>query len=358
LLTIAPTGTTSLMTQTTSGIEPVFRIAYKRRRKVNPNDRGATVDFTDDNGDNWQEYNVFHHKFTVWLETNGYKMEDVANYDDDALKTLIESSPYHKATAEDIDWVKKVNLQGSVQKWVDHSISATVNVPEKTPVEKVDEIYRTAWKAGCKGITVYREGSRSGVLVAGNEKDKNSFQETRAPKRPEKIQADVLKFMNNDEQWMAVVGLIDEKPYEIFTGRVADSFLLPSYIKSGRVIKGRDSRNKGRYDFQYIDKDGYRVTIEGLSRSFNPEYWNYAKLISGVLRHGMPVLDLVDLVENLNLVDESLNTWKRGVIRILTTYIPSGTAPENSTCSECGEDALVYQEGCLKCHSCGHSKCG
>ena len=359
LLTIAPTGTTSLMTQTTSGIEPAFKIAYKRRRKVNPNDRSSKIDFVDEVGDAWESYQVFHHKFKMWLEHKGYNVEEVSHMSDKDLQKIIEKSPYYKATANDIDWISKVKMQGRIQKWIDHSISATVNVPENTPEELVATIYETAWEHGCKGVTIYREGARSGVLVSAESQPEmpEDFKNTMAPKRPSVLDATVVRFMNNDEKWIAVVGLYKSRPYEIFTGRAEDSFMLPAYVKEGRVIKNKNEAGKSRYDFQYIDKDGYRIIIEGLSRSFNKEYWNYAKLISGVLRHGMPIQNAVDMVANLNLDEESLNTWKNGVIRTLMKFIPSGTSPADNHCPECGAPALVYEEGCLNCKNCGHSKC-
>lgn len=362
LLTIAPTGTTSLMTQTTSGIEPVFMVSYKRRKKINPSDKNSRTDFVDDIGDHWQEFFVFHHQFANWLELNGYDLKEVEQMDENQLNEIIAKSPYANSTARDVDWVSKVKLQGRVQKWVDHSISVTVNVPEETTEEKVNEIYRTGWESGCKGITIYRDGSRSGVLVSNDEKKKKSKQEFiaehKAPARPTSLEAEVVRFNNNEERWIAVIGLLNDRPYEIFTGRAEDAFHLPYWCKKGAVIKNKDGDGNSRYDFQFKDKDEYRITIEGLSRSFNPEFWNYAKLISGVLRHGMPLLDVVHMVENLHLSDESLNTWKNGVIRALKKYIPNGTKAMISLCGECGEDAVVYEEGCLICKSCGNSKCG
>lgn len=362
LLTIAPTGTTSLMTQTTSGIEPVFMVSYKRRKKINPNDKNTRTDFVDDLGDHWQEFFVFHHQFANWLQLNGYDLNEVEQMEEEDLAKIIANSPYAGSTAQDVDWINKVHLQGRVQKWVDHSISVTVNVPEDTTEDKVNEIYRTGWEAGCKGITIYRDGSRSGVLVDNKKEDKakeeQGIAEHKAPARPEVLEADVVRFNNNEERWLAVIGLLNDRPYEIFTGRAEDSFHLPYWCKTGYVIKNKDAEDNTRYDFQYKDKDDYRITIEGLSRSFNPEFWNYAKLLSGVLRHGMPLLDVVHMVENLHLSDESLNTWKNGVVRALKKYIPNGTKALESTCGECGEDAVIYQEGCLICKSCGNSKCG
>jgi len=357
LLTIAPTGTTSLMTQTTSGIEPVFMVSYKRRRKVNPNDKNVRVDFVDEVGDAWEEYRVFHHKFITWLDANGYNPKEVERLPEEELDKIVKKSPFYKATANDVDWVNKVKMQGAIQKWVDHSISVTVNVPEHVTEELVGEIYVTGWKSGCKGVTVYREGSRSGVLVSDSKKEEVDFTETRAPKRPRVLEADVVRFMNNHEKWIAVIGLYKGKPYEIFTGKAEEAFSLPNYVSKGWVIKNKNGEGKSRYDFQYEDKEGFKITIEGLSRSFNEEYWNYAKLISGVLRHGMPVQYAVDVVQNLNLHEESLNNWKNGVVRALKKYIPAGTQPTDKICPNCGEPTLMYEEGCLTCKSCGHSKC-
>ncbi|MEM8890539.1 MAG: adenosylcobalamin-dependent ribonucleoside-diphosphate reductase [Bacteroidota bacterium] len=359
LLTVAPTGTTSLMTQTSSGIEPVFLVSYKRRRKVNPNDKSVKVDFVDEVGDAWEEYHVFHHKFLTWLEVNGFDREEVEKLDEEELTHLIERSPYFKATSNDVDWVNKVKMQGAIQKWVDHSISVTVNVPNDISEDMVAKIYETGWEVGCKGITIYRDGSRSGVLIANNEKeaDASEFQETTAPKRPEKLEAQVVRFQNNLEKWVAVVGLLNDRPYEIFTGRAEDSFSILSQVDQGWVIKSKDEKGRNRYDFQYVDKDGYKITIEGLSRTFDKEYWNYAKLISGVLRHGMPLPFVVHMVGTLHLDAEYLNTWKNGVVRALKRFIPDGTAAVENACTECGHDSLVYQEGCLTCKNCGYTKC-
>ncbi len=358
LLTIAPTGSVSLMTQTTSGIEPVFMLTYKRRRKVNPNEKNVKVDFVDEVGDHWEEYNVFHHKFIEWLKVKGYNIDHVRKMKEDALEEIIKKSPYYKATANDIDWVAKVKMQGAVQKWVDHSISVTVNVPNKVSEDLIGNIYKTAWESGCKGVTVYREGSRSGVLVKGT-KDKNSdeLKETTAPKRPKIMEASVVRFNNNSEKWMAVVGLLYDKPYEIFTGK-AEGFYLPPYVEKGWVIKNRTEKGEKRYDFQFLDCDGYKVTIEGLSRSFNKEFWNYAKLISGILRHGMPLHAVVNLIENMSLDSDNLHTWKKGVVRALKKFIPNGTKAHGRICNNCKQDTVIYQEGCLICSSCGDSKCG
>jgi len=363
LLTIAPTGTTSLMTQTSSGVEPVFMVSYKRRRKVNPNDKQVKVDFIDEVGDSWEEYHVFHHKFMTWLEVNGYDSAKVSKMGEDDLNEIIKESPYYGATANDVDWVEKVKLQGAVQKWIDHSISVTVNVPNECSEELVNQIYLTGWEQGCKGITVYRDGSRSGVLISNDEKKEENeiitkFLETTAPKRPEKLEAEIIQFNNEKEKWIAVIGLLDGRPYEIFTGGAEESFAILSHVSNGWVIKSKSEDGKTRYDFQYEDSHGYKTTIEGLSRTFNKEYWNYAKLISGVLRHGMPLSFVVDMVNNLHLSDETLNTWKKGVARSLKKFIPDGTKPAENTCPSCNEPSLVYEEGCLNCKSCGHSKCG
>jgi ribonucleoside-diphosphate reductase alpha chain len=357
LLTVAPTGTTSLMTQTSSGLEPVFSISYKRRRKVNPNDKNARVTFTDSVGDSWEDYHVFHHAFTTWLNINGYNLEAVAAMDSAELDKIIQKSPYHRATAGDVDWISKVHLQGRVQRWVDHSISVTVNVPENTTEDMIEKIYLEGWKSGCKGMTVYREGSRSGVLISDkHDSQKVSFTETVAPKRPPVLDAIVCHFMNNEEKWVAVVGIYDNKPYEIFTGRAIDSFAILSKVTHGKVTKTKEG-GKNRYDFQYLDADGYRVTIEGLSRTFNKEFWNYARLISGVLRHGMPLPYVVSIIEQLDLDTASLNSWKNGVVRALRKFIPDGTAPTDSKCPQCETDGLVFEEGCLHCKNCGYSEC-
>jgi ribonucleoside-diphosphate reductase alpha chain len=353
LLTIAPTGTTSLMTQTTSGIEPIFSVFYKRRRKVNPNDRDVKVTFQDEVGDSWEEFIVFHHKFVDWLKLNGYDTDEVTRMGDAEIESIIAKSPYYKATANDVDWIAKVKMQGAIQKWVDHSISVTINLPSEAKEELVSELYLTAWKSGCKGATVYRDGSRSGVLIAG----KNELRPER-PKRPKVLDCDVIRFNINEEKWVAFVGLKESKPYEIFTG-IADEeiFPIPKSIIKGKIIKIKDDDSKTRYDFQYTDKYGYKKNIEGLSHMFKPEFWNYAKLISGVLRHEMPIQDVVNLVQSLNLDSESINNWKNGVERALKKYIPNGTKAKGK-CGECGSDNLVYEEGCLICKDCGSSKCG
>ncbi|MCP4309856.1 MAG: adenosylcobalamin-dependent ribonucleoside-diphosphate reductase [Bacteroidetes bacterium] len=358
LLTIAPTGTTSLMTQTTSGIEPVFLPVYKRRRKVNPNDRDANVSFVDEVGDSWEEHNVFHHNFLTWLEVNGMDPEEVKTYSDQDVQELVKRSPYHKATSNDVDWMQKVKMQGAIQRWVDHSISVTINLPSEAKEELVGELYIHAWKNGCKGATVYRDGSRTGVLVAA---DKKEDDEANFPiKRPRELEAEILRFKNNDEDWIAFIGLQDGRPYEIFTGRKEeDTFPIPSKVKKGKILKNRNEDGTKRYDFQYVDKYGYKVTMGGLSHQFNSEFWNYAKLISGVLRHGMPVMDAINLISSLRLDNESINTWSAGVVRSLKKYIPNGTkAKAGQKCEECSSDNLIYTEGCLICTDCGHSKCG
>lgn len=356
LLTIAPTGTTSLMTQTTSGIEPVFLPVYKRRRKVNPGDKDVRVDFVDEMGDHWEEYIVFHHKFKVWMESKGFSLNK--DYTQEELDDLVKKSPYYKATSNDVDWLSKVRMQGRIQKWVDHSISVTINLPSDATEELVGKLYIEAWKSGCKGVTVYRDGSRSGVLISnsGSEKKKSGF----PTKRPEKLDADVVRFQNNKEKWIAFMGLLNGKPYEIFTGLSddEDGILLPRSITRGYIIKNYDPDGNSRYDFQYINKRGYKTTIEGLSYKFNPVFWNYAKLISGTLRHGMPIHKVVELVTSLQLDNETINSWKAGVARALKKYIPNGTLAEDALCEECGSDEVVYQEGCLTCISCGSSKCG
>ena len=362
LLTIAPTGSVSILSQTTSGLEPVFAVTYKRRRKVNPSDKNAVITFTDPMGDTWEEYHVFHHKFVTWLEVQGYNLDEVSRMNEDELKKIILKSPYNKASANDIDWVAKVTMQGAVQKWVDHSISVTVNVPNDTAEELVGKIYETAWKAGCKGMTVYRDGSRDGVLVNHDNKDKkednNEFRETKAPYRPERLDAEIVRFQNDYEKWIAVVGLLNGHPYEIFTGR-ADDFWMPPWVQKGWILKNRTCADSSRYDFQFEDRQGYKVTIEGLSRSFNKEYWNYAKLISGILRHGMPLPFVVNIISKLHFEVDSINTWKNGVERALKKFIPDGTKAAERTCPKCNDiNGLIYQEGCLVCKSCGYSKCG
>ncbi len=364
MLTIAPTGSVSILTQTTSGLEPVFAVNYKRRRKVNPNDKNVKITFKDEVGDTWEEYNVFHHNFITWLTVNGFNVDEVSHMNEKDLKGIIKQSPYHKATANDVDWVAKVKMQGAVQKWVDHSISVTVNVPNDAREEMISTIYETAWKEGCKGMTVYRDGSRSGVLVNNDSKDKkkkdkgNEFVETKAPHRPDRLEADIIRFQNDHEKWVAVVGVLDGRPYEIFTG-VAEDFWVPTWVQKGWIVKTRPDGVGSRYDFQFEDRQGYKITIEALSRSFNKEYWNYAKLISGILRHGMPLPFVVNIISKLHFEVDSINTWKNGIERALKKFIPDGTKAAEHACPKCSdENGLVYQEGCLVCKSCGYSKCG
>lgn len=358
LLTIAPTGSVSICTQTSSGIEPVFMVSYRRRRKVNPNDKDAKVSFVDETGDAWEEYNVFHPKFLKWLKVNGYNVEEVKSYSAEELNPIIEKSPYYKATSNDIDWVSKVKMQGLVQKWVDHSISVTVNLPSNVNEELVSDIYKTAWESGCKGMTIYRDGSRSGVLISNEEKKQPVIQENNAPARPKRLVADIVRFQNDKEKWVAVIGLLENRPYEVFTGK-ADSLPIPTNIVKGEVEKIKGEKGRSRYDFYYVDKDGYEGYFQGLSRSFNPVYWNYAKLISGILRHGMPIQHAVNLIQDLNLDDEAINTWKNGVVRALKKYIPDGTQAKGEVCPECkSETGLIFKEGCLTCTDCGYSKCG
>lgn len=360
LLTIAPTGTTSLMTQTTSGIEPVFLPVYKRRRKVNPNDKEARVDFVDETGDSWEEYVVFHHRFKQWMEVNGFEIDK--NYSQKELDKLVKQSPYHKATSNDIDWMSKVTMQGAVQKWVDHSISVTVNLPNEATEELVGQLYLKAWEVGCKGVTVYRDGSRSGVLISNEEKkEENAITIANFPtKRPQTLQADVIRFQNNREKWIAFIGLIDGRPYEIFTGLAddEDGILIPRWVNEGLIIKNKDEEGNSRYDFCYQNQRGYKTTIEGLSHKFDPEFWNYAKLISSTLRYGMPIEKAVDLTNSLQLDNESINTWKNGVARALKRYVADGTEAKGQKCSNCSSSNLIYQEGCLTCPDCGSSKCG
>ena len=364
-LTIAPTGTTSLMTQTTSGIEPVFLPVYKRRRKVNPNDVESRVDFVDETGDAFEEYVVYHQKFLTWMQVNGIEVKD--KYTQEELDELVKKSPYYKATSNDIDWVQKVRMQGRVQKWVDHSISVTINLPSDVSESLVNELYVEAWRNGCKGCTVYRDGSRSGVLISTKKEEKKSStashymaEEERFLKRPIELDADVVRFQNNKEKWIAFIGLINGRPYEIFTGLADDEegIFCPKSVTKGKIIKAIDENGNKRYDFQFINKRGYKTTIEGLSDKFNPEFWNYAKLISGVLRYGMPIDQVLKLVGGLELDSQSINTWKMGVERALKKYLPNGTKASGQKCPNCGAETLIYQEGCLICTSCGTSKCG
>ena len=368
-LTIAPTGTTSLMTQTTSGIEPVFLPVYKRRRKVNPNDPQVHVDYEDETGDCFEEYIVYHHKFLTWMRVNGYDVNK--RYTQAEIDELVSKSPYYKATANDVDWLMKVRMQGAIQKWVDHSISVTVNLPSDVDEALVDRLYKEAWKSGCKGCTIYRDGSRSGVLVSTQKTDKKS-KEAEAPaipqcqppqvteRRPEVLECDVVRFQNNKEKWVAFVGLLDGQPYEIFTGLQDDDegIVLPKTVTKGRIIKTICPDGTKRYDFQFENKRGYKMTVEGLSEKFNKEYWNYAKLISGVLRYRMPIENVIKLVGSLQLESENINTWKVGVTRALKKYVLDGTAAHGQKCPNCGHETLVYQEGCLICKHCGSSRCG
>ncbi len=367
-LTIAPTGTTSILTQTTSGIEPVFLPVYKRRRKVNPSDKDVRVDYVDESGDSFEEYIVYHHKFITWMEANGIEVR--SDYSQEQIEELVARSPYYKATSNDVDWLNKVRMQGAVQKWVDHSISVTINLPNDISEELVGKLYVEAWRSGCKGCTVYRDGSRSGVLISlsGDGKNKKKkgeksghyiAEEEHILKRPVELEADVVRFQNNKEKWIAFIGLIDNRPYEIFTGIADDEegIFCPKSVTKGKIIKVKENGEK-RYDFQFINKRGFKTTIEGLSEKFNPEFWNYAKLISGVLRYGMPIEQVLKLVASLELDNKSINTWKMGVERALKKYLPNGTKLSGQTCPNCGQESLVYQEGCLICTNCGTSRCG
>ena len=368
-LTIAPTGTTSILTQTTSGIEPVFLPVYKRRRKVNPSDKDVRVDYVDESGDSFEEYIVYHHKFITWMEANGLEVRH--DYTQEQIEDLVARSPYYKATSNDVDWLNKVRMQGAVQKWVDHSISVTINLPNDISEEMVGKLYVEAWRSGCKGCTVYRDGSRSGVLISlsGDGKNKKKKGEKKAHymaeeehilKRPVELEADVVRFQNNKEKWIAFIGLIDNRPYEIFTGIADDDegIFCPKSVTKGKIIKAVNENGEKRYDFQFINKRGFKTTIEGLSEKFNPEFWNYAKLISGVLRYGMPIEQVLKLVASLELDNKSINTWKMGVERALKKYLPNGTKLSGQTCPNCGQESLVYQEGCLICTNCGTSRCG
>lgn len=363
-LTIAPTGTTSLMSQTTSGIEPVFMPVYKRRRKVNPNDKDVKIDFVDENGDSWEEYVVFHHKFVDWMEANGHST--IKKYTNEEIDALVEKSPYYKATSNDVDWLMKVRMQGRVQKWVDHSISVTINLPSDVSEELVGELYMEAWKSGCKGCTVYRDGSRSGVLITNEEKEETKSDEDcyELPQivtsRPTELEADVIKFQNNKEKWIAFIGLLNGRPYEIFTGLndEDDGIMIPKNVTTGKIIKAYYNDGQKHYDFQFQNRRGYKITIEGLDSKFNPEFWNYAKLISGVLRYGMPIDQVIKLVSGLELDSETINTWKNGVERALKRYLPNETEMKGQKCPVCNHESLVFEEGCLKCRNCGASKCG
>ena len=360
MLTIAPTGTTSLMSQTTSGIEPVFRPVYKRRRKINPSDKDRRAMFVDETGEKFIEYYVYHHNFVKWLDVNGYDTSKLQTISEKELDRWLQASPYYKATANDIDWVAKVKMQGAIQKWVDHSISVTVNLPNEVSEELVAQVYRTAWECGCKGVTVYRDGCRDGVLLDIKSKKRNndSFPDSQSIKRPESIPADIVRFKNGNEDWIAFVGKQDDRPYEIFTGKLEeDAMYIPRKITSGSIIKVSEKDGSKRYDFQYVDRYGYTNTIGGISRLFDEEFWNYAKLISGVLRYGMPIEKVVQLIDGLHLDSETINTWKNGVERALKQYIADGTKGKGK-CPQCGQENMAYQNGCLTCMSCGYSKCG
>ncbi|ETK12511.1 ribonucleoside-diphosphate reductase [Tannerella sp. oral taxon BU063 isolate Cell 8/11] len=361
-LTIAPTGTTSLMTQTTSGIEPVFLPVYKRRRKVNPNDTDVHIDYVDETGDAFEEYVVFHHKFVTWMLANGYPA--AKKYTSAEIDDMIAHSPYYKATSNDVDWVQKVKMQGRIQRWVDHSISVTINLPNDVSEDLVDQLYVEAWRSGCKGCTVYRDGSRAGVLISAEDKKKKGETKMAPPQivstRPQELDADVVKFQNNREKWIAFVGLLNGRPYEIFTGLADDEegIMLPKTVEKGSIIKSYDSDGRKHYDFQFKNKRGFKMTLEGLDSKFEPEYWNYAKLISGVLRYGMPITQVIKLVQEMELNNESINTWKNGVARALKKYLPNGTEVKGQECPNCGSETLVYQEGCLLCANCGATECG
>ncbi|MDR2684322.1 MAG: ribonucleoside-diphosphate reductase, adenosylcobalamin-dependent, partial [Prevotellaceae bacterium] len=364
-LTIAPTGSTSIMTQTTSGIEPVFLPVYTRRRKVNPSDKNVRIDFIDENGDSFEEYTVFHHKFVAWMLANGYNT--TRTYTKDELNELVAKSPYYKATANDVDWLKKIQMQGRVQKWIDHSISVTVNLPKNVSEELVEKLYEEAWKVGCKGCTVYRDGSRAGVLIEQKEEKPISvdgkkcvcFDPAVVQTRPKELDCDVMTFQNKKDKWIAFIGLLNNRPYEIFTGVADDEYgiMLPKWVDKGKIIKVEEAEGKKRYDFQFENRYGYKTTIEGLSHKFDKEYWNYAKLISGVLRYGMPIDQVIKLITGLQL-DETINAWKAGVLRALKKYVPENMEMNGVACPQCGSHTIIASSGCYQCTSCGWTKCG
>jgi ribonucleoside-diphosphate reductase alpha chain len=359
LLTIAPTGTTSTMCQTTSGIEPAFSVYYKRRKKISKDDTNAQITFVDKDGDTWGEYIIFHHKFLEWAKINGYNIEDIQKYNDSELEELVKLSPYYKSTSNDIDWVNKVKMQGEIQKWIDHSISVTVNLPNSVTVETVNDVYITAHKFGCKGVTVYRDGSRSGVMVSVNDstsKSESEYTENNAPKRPKVIDCDIIRFVNNKEKWIGFIGIYKNRPYEMFTGKL-DAFPIPSYVKIGKIRRTKDSDNTSRYDLLYIDSDGYEQESRGLDRVFDKNYWNLAKMISGVLRHGMPIIHVQEMIKSLKFDGDGFGTWQNGVLRMFKNYIADGSIVKGDDCPKCGSQ-LVYQEGCLSCKQCGYGKCG
>ena len=365
-LTIAPTGTTSIMTQTTSGIEPVFQPVYKRRRKVNPNDKNVHVDIVDEVGDSFEEYVVFHHKFITWMNANGHAYDPNHRYTNEEIDELVAQSPYYKATANDVDWLEKVKMQGAIQKWVDHSISVTINLPNDVSEELVGKLYEEAWRCGCKGCTVYRDGSRTGVLEGMKEKKKEEKKEGHCVcydntirKRPTELECDVVRFQNQRDKWIAFVGLLDGRPYEIFTGLADDEegIALPKSVTKGKIIKVATEDGHHRYDFQFVNTRGFKTTVEGLSYKFDKEFWNYAKLISGVLRYGMPIDQVIKMISGLQMDSESINSWKVGVERALKKYIQDGTIVQGQVCPNCGQP-LIYEEGCMHCRECGYSKCG
>lgn len=359
LLTIAPTGSVSICTQTTSGIEPAFNVVYKRRRKVNPNDLNNRKATRDINGDYFEEYHVFHPKFLVWAETQGISKTEMAEMDDNQIQTLVEKSPYYKSTSADTDYIKKVELQGLVQKWVDHSISVTINLPENTTEEIVGAVYIKAWESGCKGMTVYREGSRDGIFVSTTATTPKKPEDAKNLKRPQELEANIVRFKNNNEDWVAFIGTRENRPYEIFTGKTEeDRFPIPQWLEKGIIIKNKDIKGNKQYDFKYYDKDGYEVIMRGLSRCFNPEFWNYAKMISALLRHEIPIESVVNIIDGLNFREETINSWRSGVVRALKSFVEDGTKHKGKKCPKCDQETIFFQEGCLTCSNCGYSKCG